>query len=228
MNTALSAAAEFGPYFALHGGPGVVSLSREQLYEPRLLDKLLGEVGEEIGTDESRVAASTLQYGFAARCWSLVLGAWQCGGVVIDLRRLNYVLAGSGSIELSMADVRAWDCSSLAANEAAELIADTVIAGQLTDFHTALRTVSRLAEGMLWGNAASSLSALAANPSAMRPSDQLTGMAAEILSRAPLADRLATTAVGTVQRRSCCLWYRTRDRDNCADCPLAGRPVMQQ
>lgn len=227
LEAALAGAAEFGPYFAVHGDPAAVPLSQQDLCEPRRLHSLLRAVGQQIGTSEARVAASTLQYGLAARCWSLVLGAWRCEGLVIDSRGLRYIATAPGSVELALTDLRAWDCTSLAAEEVAEVIADTVIADQLTGLHAAVRTAVRVADGLLWGNAASALVSASHTVALAQPSEQLTVVTTAILSRAPLADRLTRTSAGGVRRRSCCLWYRSQHRDNCGDCPLTDRPVMQ-
>ncbi|WP_319452855.1 MULTISPECIES: (2Fe-2S)-binding protein [unclassified Mycobacterium] len=219
---ALTAAADIGPYFALHGDPAAVTLSHRRLCEPQRLHSLLSAIGERIGTREGRVAASTLQYGLAARYWSLVLGAWRFGELVIDLRGLGYVHTAPDSVELTLTDVRAWDCTSFAADEVAELIVDTV-AAQLTNLHTALRTVTRIADGLLWGNAASALVTAAHTVDVRRPSGELTAVTTAIRSHPLLSDRMVTTSTGGVRRRSCCLWYRTLDRTNCGDCPLTGR-----
>ena len=218
VERALTAAAHIGPYFAFHGEAAAVALPPQQLYEPRRLHSLLNAVGERIGTGEARVAASTLQYRVAARCWSLVLGAWHCGDLVIDLHGLGYVFTAPGSVELTLIDVTARDCASSATEDVAELIANTTVA-QLTDLHTALHAVTRIADGLLWGNAASALMSAAQAVSVSRPCDELTAVTTAILSRPPLTDRLLRTPTGRV-RRSCCLWYRTLDRSNCGDCPL--------
>ncbi|WP_102141661.1 (2Fe-2S)-binding protein [Mycobacterium hubeiense] len=221
VEAALAVAAEVGPFFAQHRDASAVPLSPEQLYEPRRLNSVLDAIGHQLGTREGRVAAFTLQYGVAARCWSLILGAWQCGRVIIDMRGLGFVVAAPGTVELTLTDVRAWDSASLTADEVAELIADTVTGHVLADLHTALRTVLRVADGLLWGNAASALVSATRTLYARQPSEELTAVTTAILSRAPLADRLVRTSGGSVLRRSCCLWYRTRHRDNCGDCPLS-------
>ncbi|KUH85537.1 MULTISPECIES: (2Fe-2S)-binding protein [unclassified Mycobacterium] len=228
VETALANAAELGPYFALHRDATRIPLPPQQMYQRRRLQSLLSDVAEDIGTDEGRVAASTLQYGFAARCWSVVLGVWHHAGLLIDTRELELVITAPGSIALAMGDLRAWDCASVSVDEAAALIADAVIAHPLGSLHTALHRVVRIADGLLWGNAASALVSAPQIVTEKRPNVRLTAVTAAILSRSPLANRLAITANSEVRRRSCCLWYRTRHQDNCADCPLTGRATIRR
>lgn len=227
VEEALARAAAFGPYFTAHRDSSRLALSARKFMQGDQLRLALVAVGAEIGTRETRVAASTLQYGLAARLWSLVLGVWRCGGVVLDLRGLSYVVTAAGSVSPVLADPRAWDSSSLATDEVAELIASSVIGQQLADFHVALHAVVPVADGLLWGNAASALVSAARAVTAKQPGEQFGAVIAALLSREPLTGRLVSTADGRVRRRSCCLWYRTRHRDSCGDCPLTGRPVTR-
>ncbi len=227
LTEALAAAAHLGPYFTLTGDSATLPLPLRTLCEPRQLHPLLDAIGRRTGTGEARVAASTLQYGLAARCWSLILGAWQCGDVVIDLEDLGYVVTAPGSVELAATDPSAWDCTFATADAVAALIADTVIA-QLSLLHAALHTGVRIADGLLWGNAASALVSAASTLDASHPDDDLAAVTTTILAHPLLADRMIKTSPGGVRRRSCCLWYRTDERSNCADCPLTGRPVVRQ
>ncbi|UXA18039.1 (2Fe-2S)-binding protein [Mycobacterium sp. SMC-4] len=218
---AVTAAAELGPYVTLHAGSGPV-VSLEQMCEPEPLGELLDAVADQIGTDEPRVAASTVQFGFAARCWSLVLGVWHQARLVLDVRDVSFVVTGPGSIQLSLPELHAWDGESALLGDVAELFTAMVANHPLSRMHAGLRQTVRIAEGLLWGNAAA---ALASTPRAISPNRtdaQLEALTAAMLSRAPLSGRLVTTPEG-VLRRSCCLWYRTRDRDHCGDCPLTDR-----
>lgn len=225
---AVADVAQLGPYFALHGDAPVAALSLERMCEPQSLHALLRAVGNQIGSDEGRVAASTLQYGFAARCWSVVLGVWHRTRLVLDVRDISFVVVGQGSIQLSINELRAWDCRFVPLDEVAELIAEVVNAHALIGMHAALRRVVRIADGLLWGNAASALASVPLVIVGNHADDQIAALTSAILSRAPLTDRLVTTSGGGVLRRSCCLWYRTRDRDHCADCPLTDRPMLRQ
>ncbi|MBO0680841.1 (2Fe-2S)-binding protein [Mycolicibacterium sp. S2-37] len=224
---ALRGAATFGPYFAVLPGTDGDLLSPADLHDPRRLGALLRAVGRRIGSGEARVAASTLQYGLAARLWSVVLGAWSCGGVVVDVRRFSYVVTEVESVELALAAPQAWYCASLCDDDVAERIAEVVIAHQ-NEFHDALRSVAPIAEGLLWGNAASALASAARTVMAADPGHRVGTVTAALLARAPLAGRLVQGPDGGLRRLSCCLWYRTTDRDNCGDCPLIGRPVSRQ
>lgn len=223
LEAALSAAAQFGPYFALHGTEGTVPLSPQQLYQPERLRSLLAAVADRIGTEEVRVAASTLQYGLAARYWSLISGSWQCGRLVLDLRGLGYVRTAADSVELTLIDRAAWDHGSASADETADRMVQTVVA-QLSGLHTALRRVTRIADGLLWGNAASSLVSAARTAGAGGDDGRLGDIVSSILRRAPFVDRLSDVPGGGTRRRSCCLWYRTTEKSHCGDCPLPASP----
>ncbi|BBZ01876.1 hypothetical protein MCHIJ_13130 [Mycolicibacterium chitae] len=220
VRAAVQDAVRFGPYFGWHVGPVTTVLSRRELHEPTQLRSLLDAVGVSVGSDEGRVVASTLHYGFAARCWSLTLGVWQRGGVVLDLDGLGYVVNPSGSVDLTLNDFRGWDGSALSASEVADVMAATVIADQFEGFHTALRAVARVADGLLWGNAASALSSGARRIAAGRSDDRVTPVATALLARHPLAGKMTAAATGPWRRNTCCLWYRTRDHTKCGDCPL--------
>ncbi len=213
-------AAEIGT--GVHIG-AAATLTRQQLHEPSQLQAILRMVGKRVGSDEDRVAASTLQYGFSRRYWSLVLGAWQHGGVMLDLRDLGYVVDPAGLIDLSVNEFHGWDCTALPMVDVAEIVAASVIAEELTGFHAALRRVSRVAEGLLWGNAASTLSSGARKVGSGRSDDRVTPVATALLARAPLRNKMVLTAAGVPRRTTCCLWYRTRDRTKCASCPLTDR-----
>lgn len=228
VRAAVADVARFGPPYPLYLDPGTAALSRQQLCEPRQLRSLLGAIGDRVGSDEDRVNASTLQYGFAARCWSLVLGAWQRGGVVIDLRGLGYVVNPSGSVDLALNDFRGWDGSSMDFDEVVEVMAYSILSDQFTGFHAALRGVARVADGLLWGNAASALSSGARRVAAGRSDDRVTPLATALLSRAPLRNKMVSAPVGGARRSTCCLWYRTRDRTKCGDCPLTERAVLRR
>lgn len=220
VRAAVQDAVRFGPYFGWHVGPATTVLSRQELHEPTQLRSLLDAVGVSVGSDEGRVVASTLQYGFAARCWSLALGVWQRGGVVLDLGGLGYVVNPSGSVDLTLNDFRGWDGGALSTSEVADVMATTVIADQFEPFHTALRAVVRVADGLLWGNAASALSSGARRIAAGRSDDRVTPVATALLARHPLAGKMAPAPTGPWRRNTCCLWYRTRDHTKCGDCPL--------
>lgn len=220
VQAAVQDAVRFGPYFGWHVGPTTAVLSRSELHEPAQLRSLLDAMGNSIGSDEGRVVASTLQYGFAARCWSLTLGVWQHGGVVLDLGGLGYVANPSGSVDLTLSDFRGWDGNTLSVDEVADVMATTVISEQFERFHAALRAVVRVADGLLWGNAASALSSGARRVAAGRSDDRVTPVAASLLARHPLAGKMSAAPTGPWRRNTCCLWYRTRDHTKCSDCPL--------
>ena len=101
---------------------------------------------------ELRVAASTLQFGLAARLWSVALGTAVTGGVVPDFDRLSYRLDDTASVRLSLPEPGGWTAPDLA-----PLLARLVIDEHLRPFHAGLRAIVPVAEGLLWGNAAAAL-----------------------------------------------------------------------
>src|SRR5215469_9891755 len=79
--------ADLGPYFAVGTGP--VSdgwRSVEQLYtDAALLGGIVGRIRARMDAAEQRVAASTFYLGFAARLWSIGLGALAAHRLLPDL-----------------------------------------------------------------------------------------------------------------------------------------------
>ncbi|CAJ1587394.1 (2Fe-2S)-binding protein [[Mycobacterium] wendilense] len=221
VRAAVATAARYGPYFGWHTGAATATLSREQLFDPDQLRVLLRTIGDNVGSEEDRVTASTFHYGFAARCWSMALGVWQRGGVVIDPSTVRYVVNPSGSVDLSLNEFRGWDGNDLAVDEAADLVAAVVMTDHLTRLHSALRAAVRVADGLLWGNVAAALSSAARRVGAGRSDDRVTPVATTLLARDPLRSKMVPTAAGGLRRNTCCLWYRTRDHTKCGDCPLA-------
>ncbi|HZC08444.1 MAG TPA: ABC transporter, partial [Mycobacterium sp.] len=69
--------ADLGPYFTLGTGPVTEDWrSVDQLYtDAALLDGIVGRIQARMDAAEQRVAASTFYLGFAARLWSIGVGA---------------------------------------------------------------------------------------------------------------------------------------------------------
>ncbi|WP_018353039.1 ATP-binding cassette domain-containing protein [Longispora albida] len=199
---ALAGAASFGAYFrsqAFSGTP-VAELYADPGEAVRVVGARLGEV-------EWRVAASTMQFGYAARLWSLALGALSAGGVLPDLDPMTYEYPEEGPVALSPGE-GGW---LVPLGEAPVLLARIVIDGHLRPLHAGLRSRGKVAEGLLWGNAAAALSGavrVIGDP-ALEP------VHAALLAMPPLAGTLDGTL-----RRSCCLYYRTPSGGYCGNCPL--------
>lgn len=105
---ALARVSAIGPYFAVASGPrpdaGGFRPLTELYADPDTVDACVRAVSGRLGTDESRVAASTLHLGAASRLWSVALAYTALTGRVADLRpdRLRWRLPASGP----------WTCGS--------------------------------------------------------------------------------------------------------------------
>ncbi len=219
---ALTVAADIGPFFALGtdaAGPGWRPATA---YYP---DGFLAGARARLPEAEPRVAASIAQQGYAARLWSPVLGAGLLAGIVPDLAHLQIHAPGAASplaLALALPEPTGWRAGDLAT--LAELSYRVVVAGHLEPLALALG--SEVAEGLLWGNAASALAGalgvlVRAQPVLREPA---TTLAAALLARGPLADtgQLGVTADAlSFRRRSCCLYYRLPGGGLCGDCALA-------
>jgi len=235
---ALTRAAAIGPYFVVHDESGEYgggeyggdeyesreydggehggrspSVSPRELCDPARLGPLVEAVGEKLGTKERRVAASTLQFGLAARLWSVVLGAWVSGDLVVDLAGLRYRI--DDTITPVLTDPVGWAGVDVPAG-----IAATVV-GQLTTLHHGIHSVARIADDVLWGNAAAAVvGAVTAIHAARCDDGRLDATASAVLDLPPLAGRIDGTLGGPMTRRSCCLYYRVPGGGMCGDCPL--------
>ncbi|MFD0204358.1 MULTISPECIES: (2Fe-2S)-binding protein [Saccharothrix] len=163
---------------------------------------------------EARAAASTLQFLVAAGLWSAALGALALHGVVPDLDRLRYRLDEHASVRLALPEPGGWTTT----DDPAPLLLRAVVEEQLKPFHARLRTVAKVAEGLLWGNAAAALR------SALRPLPDLRNLGDRLLTTAELRGTLFPDGI----RRSCCLFYRTPTGHTCRTCPLVGAAVTRQ
>ncbi|MDX3644026.1 (2Fe-2S)-binding protein [Streptomyces sp. MB09-02B] len=223
--TALSA---LGDFFVLrtgrptHGGPPTLAeayaargadVEREVYANPVIFR--VRKVARSLRAPEPRVAASIAHLGFAARLWSVALGAAALYGRVPDLdpRLMRWDADASAPDELWLAEVRGLP---------AERIGQVVREGHLVPLAAALRAQLRLSERLLWGNAASALMG------AVRQIDHWAAVngRTEVASRArALAtdlfahpDLAGTLDPATRRRRSCCLHYRLPGGGLCGDC----------
>ncbi len=115
-----------------------------------------------------------------------------------------------------------WRAADLAA--LAELSYRVVVTGHLEPL--ALALADEVADGLLWGNAASALAGALGVLVRARPGlrDRATALAAALLAHGRLADtgQLGVTGDGlSFRRRSCCLYYRLPGGALCGDCGLA-------
>ena len=224
---ALSTARMIGPYFAIRLGTDSPGVPTDEFFEPSHLRSLVDAVAHRLGTDEPRVAASSIQYEIAERLWSVVLGSWVTDGLIPDLNPLRYGRSPVGRIRLHVANPTAWERLSATPTETASVVAGVVVS-RLTSLHVALGHVTRVADGLLWGNAATALT-LATQTLSNRgkPDRDLIAVSRALLEIPPLADRLDGDVTGRIVRRTCCLYYRTAARRACGDCPLIDSAVVR-
>ncbi len=187
------------------------------------------KVARSVLAPEPRVAASIAHLGFAARLWSVALGAAAVYGRVPDLdpRLLRWDADASAPDELWLTEVR-----SLPAERIGEVVRD----GHLVPLAAALRAQLPVSERLLWGNASSALMGAvrqidhwAAANGRTEEASRARALAADLFAHPALAGTLDPV---TYRRRSCCLYYRLPGGGLCGDCcfdrppgprPLGGR-----
>jgi hypothetical protein len=184
----------------------------------------LGEViegaVERLGVSEVRVAASTVQLGYAARLWSPVLHCGLRHGIALDLTGLR--VAASPSMVLNLPEPRGWRLDG--ARELAGVAYEMVIDRHLEPLRRGLRV--RVAAGVLHGNAAAALTGALRVLTAVHPGLAGAGreVAETLLDTGVLRGTGELTGPGLeFRRRSCCLFYRVPGGGLCGDCPLPAR-----
>ncbi|RFS85806.1 (2Fe-2S)-binding protein [Actinomadura spongiicola] len=207
--------ARIGPYFEILTGDGVGGGGWQPFPgDPARLAALTGDYAERLGTGERRVAASLLFQGLAARLWSPVVAAASLG-VVPDLGGLRWRVEPVG---VGLVEPRGWRADDLA--WVAERLHVMVVDGLLRPLYESMLTFVNLADGLVWGNAASALvGSLNVGPGA----GVRRGLVRELLTREPLAG-VGTWGPHGFVRRNCCLYYRVPGGGMCGDCGL--RPGM--
>jgi hypothetical protein len=216
---ALADVARVGPYFCLDVDPGVAG---HPLWRPftalhgRALPDQIAAVRARLGTTEDRVAASLLFQGVAGRLWSPVLAAAAGHGLVPDLDPAGtyWRAASPGPVLLAVPAAR-----GLPADAAA--VRRVVIDRHLRPLAAAVRAVTPVADGLLWGNAASALAGALTVLTQDRPAASGPGrrLVEELLDLPPLREAGAFGPLG-FRRRSCCLYYRVPGGGLCGDCAL--------
>jgi len=232
VRQALAAAAAIGPFFALGADPtGLGWRPAASRYQPGS-DPFPAGGGGQLAEAEPRVAASIGQLDFAARLWSPVLGCGLLDSVVPDLAGLQIRENGSREpARLALAKPSGW----LAADprQLAELSYRTVVVAHLEPLARGLS--GRLADGLLWGNAASAMAGALGVLTAARPDlrEQAAEVASALLDTGLLrgtgelrdTGELDVSGAGLgFRRRSCCLFYRLPGGRLCADCCLPRPP----
>jgi len=219
----LGRVAELGPYFAVSTGPVGEPGWRpvRALYtDPAALAGLAGRVRVRLGVGDSRVAASILVQGHAARLWSLSLGTVFRAGLVPDLHPGSLLWRDEdGSVRLHLERTQGW-----AGGHLEDVLAGTVMGEHLAPMITAVHRLGPLSDRLLWGNAASALlgAARVIDGAATGPA---RAVADRLLGRGPLRATVEARPDGGHRRRSCCLFYRVPGGGLCGDCALTHSPT---
>jgi len=214
----LAELADLGAYFAVGTGPvsdGWRPVA--QLYtDAALLDGIVGRIQARMDATEQRVAASTFFLGFAARLWSIGLGALAGHRLLVDLDPAHLLFQESGGqIQLHVEHPVAWQGDDLEPR-----LADMVLDGHLTPLSAALRQLAPISDKLLRGNAASALLGAAR----VFDRDATSGRGWQLARRLCADERLLDTIRfnnGSYRRTSCCLYYRAPRGGLCGDCSMA-------
>ncbi len=164
---------------------------------------------------ESRIGASLVHLGHAARLWSPVLACALGHGVLPDLTDLQRADDGAA---LRLPE----PVGEPVERPAAELLYRVVVQGHMEPLEAGLRV--KLAPALLSGNIASALvgaarALLGARPDLQRP---IVGITGSLLDTGRLAGTVTGPGAHNLDftRRSCCLFYRLPSGGKCGDCPL--------
>ncbi len=218
---ALADIRDVSSYFALGTGPltdgwrPVLDLYRD----PTLLAETVGRIRARMAVTEQRVAASTFYLGFAARLWSIEVGAAVGHGMVVDLppERLQFrETDGQIALHLEHPEARRND-------DLGPALADMVIDRHLTPLSVALRRLGPISERLLRGNSASALLGAARVFDSNRATASAWELARNVCNDPRLNGAVDFDETG-YRRNSCCLYYRTPRGGLCGDCALERAP----
>ncbi|MFF2629389.1 (2Fe-2S)-binding protein [Kitasatospora griseola] len=216
-----------GPYFAtLAGDPPAGFRPLRELSAPDgPLAARLAEVARLLGTDETRVAASTAHLGLAARLWSVALGTAVTTGCLPDLDAARFALPPEGPFDLWLPDPLGPEATPAALHA---LVMDR----HLHPLADAVRALTPLAPGLLAGNAASALVGaarqLATVPALRTPATALARALLASPALAPTGTPTPPPAPLAFRRTSCCLYYRTPSGGLCGDCVFTRAPKSRR
>ena len=217
VHDALDAAAQVGPFFRLEIVDQASGWLPMTQLDPETAADYVADTARQLGTEETRVAASILQQSFAARLWSPVLGCGLLAGVVPALS--NLMVSREPPLRLGLPERSGWLVETT--SQLLALSSETV-GTQLSAFAAALPDPP--ADGLLRGNSASAM---------------IGGLGVLISARPDLSDRAAAIATAlldtedlrgagdldkTFRRRSCCLYYRVPGGGLCGDCCFTHPP----
>ncbi|CAL9356109.1 (2Fe-2S)-binding protein [Streptomyces sp. enrichment culture] len=218
-----------GPYFEVTAGPRAGTAGFRPMAELHggrdPLDASVALVGRRIGTEEARVAASTLHLGTASRLWSVALASAALTGAVPDLgpEGLWWRRTPTGPLELWL------PAPHMLAAPTDTALHRTVVEQNLVPLADTVRRFYGVSPHTLRGNAASALVGAARvltgrAPDAPHP---VLPLVRALLERPPLAGGGTLHTGGwdtlTFHRHNCCLYYRVPGANTCGDCVLNTR-----
>lgn len=219
---------DVSPFFAIGTGPiandGWQPVQR--LYtDAALLDGIIADVQARIDAPDRRVAVSTFFLGFAARLWSIGVGALAGYRLVPDLAADQLMFrTDGGQIQLHVEHPVAWR-----GDRPESRLADAVLESHIAPLTAAVHRLGPISEKLLWGNVASALLG-AARVFDRRHGDCTPGPGWQLARNLCVADERLTDTIefindGTNYRRvSCCLYYRTPGGGLCGDCVFTSKP----
>jgi hypothetical protein len=219
LDAALADVASVSPFFALGTHPDLADDPTWRTFPELLGGALPGRIeatAAALRTGEPRVAASVLFQGIAGRFWSPVVATAAEHGLVPDLEpeRVYWRPASPGPLALAAPGVSARPASAAAVHQ-------VVVDRHLAPLIAAIRTAAHVAEGLLWGNAASALMGSLTMIGRSRPAggDSCRALVMELMTMPGLT---GTGEIGPAgfRRRSCCLIYRVPQGGMCGDCAL--------
>ena len=167
-------------------------------------------------TRESRIGASLVHLGHAARLWSPVLASALSHGVIPDLTDLQRADDGA-RLRLPEPIGEPVDRDS----PPEELLYRVVVRHQMEPLEAGLRV--KLAPALLSGNIASGLIGASQALLSVRPDlrEPIVRITRSLLGTRRLAGSGVLTSDDLhFRRRSCCLFYRAPAGSKCGDCPL--------
>jgi cobalamin transport system ATP-binding protein len=221
----LAELAQINAYFAIGTGPVDGSwLSVHQLYTDRdLLGGIVERVQARLGAAEPRVAASIFFLGYAARLWSIGIGAVAGHHLLpaLGADELLFREFDGGQIALHIARPFAWRGDDLESR-----LADAVLDAHLTPLSTALHQLTNVSPELLRGNAASALLGAAREYDRHRAAPS-PGPGWQLAHRLCADERLLNAICFSdhdYRRSTCCLYYRTPSGGLCGDCVFTQIP----
>ena len=223
---AVRRAGAVNPLFALATGPPPADEGGWRLASDltgvAVAERLVGEVGQAFGRPAARVAASMVVLGYSSRLVAPTVAALLRDSLLLDVApgKVCWRYAPGNGFQLRLPEPSGSRDAPLL-----DRWCDQVVDDHLGALVRSVRAVVPVAEGLLWGNVASSLAgalrSLALTGSVPPPDCYEAGLV--LLGHRPLrGSGSLTLRLGQLHfvRRSCCLYYRLPGGGLCGDCPL--------